>query len=34
VPALLLLAITAAVAATIPARHAASLDPVIALRAD
>jgi putative ABC transport system permease protein len=31
-PAVIVLAITAALAATIPARHAASLDPVIALK--
>lgn len=34
VPAILALTITAAIAAIIPARHAASLDPVTALRAD
>ena len=33
-PAVAVLAITAALAATIPARHAASLDPVIALRTE
>jgi len=31
-PAVIVLAVTAALAATIPARHAASLDPLIALR--
>ena len=33
-PAVIVLAITAALAATIPARHAASLDPVIALKCE
>jgi putative ABC transport system permease protein len=33
-PAIALLAITAAISALIPARHAASLDPVIALRSE
>jgi len=33
-PAVMVLVVTAALAATIPARHAASLDPVIALRAE
>ena len=33
-PALVVLALTAVLAATIPARHAASLDPMIALRND